>query len=169
MGNRRNQKLISAASARMEPGEHVELTALAKLGSGTAAATRTVVATAAATAVLGLMGGGVGFGGFARRELYIVLTDRQVLFFEAVRATGGPGKHLASFPRQLTASSGPESSGLGLFLKFRIIVEGLDRPLRLTVPPLPPSNRARARELATALARPAPRAGRRRDTSPRAY
>jgi hypothetical protein len=167
MGNRRNQKLISAASARMEPGEQVELTALAKLGSGTTAAARTVVAAAAATAVLGIMGGGVGFGGFARRELYIVLTDRQVLFFEAVRATGGPGKHLASFPRHLTASSEPESSGLGLFLKFRVIVEGLDQPVRLTVPPLPPSNRARARQLATALARPTTRTGRRRNTGPR--
>ena len=158
MGNRRNQKLISAASARMEPGEQVELIALAKLGSGTAVATRTVVATAAATVALGMMGGGVGFGGFVRRELYVVLTDRQALFFEAVRATGGPGKHLASFPRHLTSSSEPASSGLGLFIKFTITVKGLDQRLKLTVPPLPLSNRAQARELATALARPAARA-----------
>jgi hypothetical protein len=169
MGNRRNQKLISAASVRMQPGEQVELTALAKLGSGTAAATRTVVATAAAAAVLGVMGGGVGFVGFARRELYIVLTDRQVLFFEAVRATGGPGKHLASFPRHLTASSEPESSALGLFIKFRITAEGLDQPLRLTVPPLPLSNRARAHQLATSLTRPAARAGMGRHADRRAY
>jgi hypothetical protein len=169
MGSRRSQKLISAASARMAPGEQVELTALAKLGSGAAVAARTVAVSAAVTTVLGLMGGGVGFAGFARRELYIVLTDRQVLFFEAVRATGGPGKHLASFPRHLTASSEPENSALGLFLKFRVIVEGLDQPLRLTVPPLPPSNRTRARQLATTLAQPAARAGRRRDTGRRAY
>jgi len=158
MGNRRNQKLIAAASARMEPGEHVELTAVAKLGSGTAAAAGTVVATAAAAAVLGMMGGGVGFGGLARRELYIVLTDRQVLFFEAVRATGGPGKHLASFPRHLTTSSEPKSSALGLVVKFRIVVKGLDKPIRLTIPPLPTSNRRSARQLATVLARPASRA-----------
>jgi hypothetical protein len=169
MGNRRNQKLISAASARMEPGEQVELIALAKLGSGAAVTARTVAANVAAAAVLSVMGGGVGFVGFARRELYIVLTDRQVLFFEAVRATGGPGKHLASFPRHRTVSNGPESSALGLFIKFSITVEVLDRPLRLTVPPLPRSNRARARELATALTRPAPRASMRRDPGSRAY
>jgi hypothetical protein len=169
MGNRRNQKLISAASGRMEPGEQVELIAMAKLGSGAAAAARTVAATAAAAVALSIMGGGVGFVGFARRELYVVLTDRQVLFFEAVRATGGPGKHLASFPRHLTTSSEPESSALGLFTKFRITVEGLDRPLQLTVPPLPPSNRTRARELATTLTRPAARADMRRDPGPRAY
>jgi hypothetical protein len=168
MGSRRSQKLISAASARMAPGEQVELFALAKLGSGAGVAARTVVATAAVSTVLGLMGG-VGFAGFARRELYIVLTDRQVLFFEAVRATGGPGKHLASFPRHLTASSEPESSALGLFLKFQVFVEGLDQPLGLTVPPLPSSNRARARQLATTLAQPSSRAGKRRDPGRRAY
>jgi urease beta subunit len=31
MGNRRSQELTSAASVRMEPGEQVEVTALAKL------------------------------------------------------------------------------------------------------------------------------------------
>ena len=169
MGNRRNQKLISAASARMEPGEQVVLTAVAKLGSATPAAIRTVVATAAAAAVIGIMGGGVGFGGFARREVYIVLTDRQVLFFEAVRATGGPGKHLASFPRHRTASTEPKSSVLGLFIKFRISVDGLDRPVELTIPPLPRSNRVRAQQLATSLTRPAARAGARSQAGPQAY
>jgi hypothetical protein len=169
MGNRRDQTLIKAASLLMERGEQVELTAIAKLGSGAAAATRTVVATAAAAAVVGIMGGGVGFVGFARREVYIVLTDRQVLFFEAVRSTGGPGKHLASFPRQLAASSEPKSSGLGLFTKFSINVQGLDQPVQLTVPPLPPSNRSRARELADILAHQSAAANMRRGADQRAY
>jgi hypothetical protein len=159
MANRRNRKLITAASARMVPGEEVELIAMAKLGSTAAVTARTVAASAAAAAVAGVLGGGVGFVGFARRELYIVLTDRQVLFFEAIRQTGGPGKHLASFPRQLTISSEPQSSGLGLFTKFTITSQGLDQPLQLTVPPLPPSNRARARQLALSLTRQAAPAG----------
>jgi hypothetical protein len=169
MGNRRNQKLLEAASPRMEQGEQVELIAIAKLDSAAAAATRTVVATAAAAAVVGMMGGGVGFAGFVRREVYVVLTDRQVLFFEAVRSTGGPGKHLASFPRQLTAGSEPKSSGLGLFTKFSINVKGLDQPIRLTVPPLPPSNRRRARELADILAHQSAAANMRRGADQRAY
>jgi hypothetical protein len=169
MGNRRNQKLIKAASPRMQQGEQVELIAIAKLGSAAAAATRTVVASAAATAVVGILGGGAGFVGFARREVYIVLTDRQVLFFEAVRSTGGPGKYLASFPRQLAVGSEPKSSGLGLFTKFSITVNGLDQPIRLTVAPLPPSNRRRARELADILAHQPARPDVRGGAGQRAY
>ncbi len=43
----------------------------------------------------------VGFVALVQREAYIVLTDRRVMFFEAIRSTGGPGKHLASFAGDL--------------------------------------------------------------------
>jgi hypothetical protein len=152
MGRRRNQKLITAATRLMEPGERVELTTLAKLGSAPAAAAATVAASMAAGVVVSLLGGGVGFVGFARRAVYIVLTDRQVMFFEAVQSTGGPGKHLASFRRHLVTSSEPKGSVLGL--KLRIGVDGMNQPLALTFPPLPPSLRGQGRELAGALPRP---------------
>ncbi|HEY3609630.1 MAG TPA: hypothetical protein VGL06_19170 [Pseudonocardiaceae bacterium] len=151
MGERRQQKLISAATRLMAPGEQVELTTLAKLGSAPVVAT--AVAGIAAGVVAGLLGGGVGFVGFRRREVYIVLTDRQVLFFEAVRATGGPGKHLASFRREVVTSTPPRGSALGLIVKVTVTVEGMSRPVELNFPPLPPALRAQARQLAAALSK----------------
>jgi hypothetical protein len=149
MGERRNRKLITAATRLMEPGEQVQLTTLAKLGSVPVAAN--VASVVVAGAVISVLGGGVGFVAFSQREAYIVLTDRQVLFFEAVRATGGPGKHLASFRRELVSCTGPTSRALGLFVRVRLGAEGLSQPLRLTFPPLPPSLHAQGRQLAAAL------------------
>ncbi len=155
MGERRTQKLITAATRLMEPAERVEVTTLAKLGSAPIAANLTVsiAASAAVTAAASLLGGGVGFVAFVRREAYIVLTDQRVMFFEAIRSTGGPGKHLASFPRHLVACSAPKSSGLGLFMKLSMDIKGMSQPLKLTFAPLPPAYRARGRELADALPR----------------
>lgn len=88
-----------------------------------------------------------------RKEVYLVLTDRQLLFFHAVRATGGPGKHLASFSRAAVTSTEATASGLGLFVNLRITAEGMDRPVRLQFPPIPPNLRKEARALAAALPR----------------
>jgi hypothetical protein len=143
---RRTQKLISKATELMEPGEQVELTTLARLGSA-AAKIATGVGGLVGGAVAGMLGGGEGFTGY-KGDVYIVLTDRQMLFFSASQATGGPDKHLASIRRNLVTSSEPKS---GLFVKLRIAVEGMSQPLDLTFPPLPPSLRARARQLAAAL------------------
>ena len=83
-----------------------------------------------------------------------MLTDRQLLFFEAVRATGGPGKHLASFRRETVTCTEPTSRALGLFVRVSIGAAGLSQPLRFTFPPLPPALRAQGRHLAAALPRP---------------
>jgi hypothetical protein len=149
MGERRNRKLIAAATRLMEPGEQVELTTLAKLGSAPVAAN--AASAVVAGAVLSALGGGVGFVAFAQREVYIVLTDRQVLFFEGLRATGGPGKHLASFRRETVTCTEPISRALGLFVRISIGAAGLSQPLRLT---FPPAMRAQGRQLAAALPRP---------------
>lgn len=152
MGERRNRKLITAATRLMEPGEQVELTTLAKLGSAPVAAN--AASAVVAGVVVSALGGGVGFVAFAQREVYIVLTDRQVLFFEAVRTTGGPGKHLASFRRETVTCTEPMSRALGLFVRISIGAAGLSQPLRLTFPPIPPAMRAQGRQLAAALPRP---------------
>ncbi len=153
MGERRNQKLITAAARLMGPGEQVELITLAKLGSAPAAAA--VAASVAAGVVAGLLGGGSGFVGFARRAVYIVLTDRQLLFFEAVQSTGGPGRHLASFRRAFVTCHEPASTTLGA-VKLRVDIKDLNQPLDLIFPPLPPALREQARQLAVALERPPP-------------
>jgi hypothetical protein len=135
----------------MEPGEQVELITGAKLGSVPVAAN--VASVVVAGAVISVLGGGVGFL-YSQREVYIVLTDRQVLFFAAIQSTGGPGKHLASFRRELVTCTEPTTRVLGLFVRVRVGAEGLSGPLSLTFPPLPPSVRAQGRHLAAALPRP---------------
>ena len=153
MGERRNQKLIAAATSLMREDEQIELTTMAKLGS---VAKSTVLAAGGVGGLLGgvaagMVGSGEGLVGYAG-EVYIVLTNRQVLLFEGLRSTGGVGKHLASFPRELVACGEPASSVLGL--KVGLEVQGLNQPLKLTFPPLPPALRGQGRELARALAKP---------------
>jgi hypothetical protein len=154
VSKRRIQKLIAAATRLMGEDEQVELTTMAKLGS---VAKSTAIAFGGIGGLIGgvaagMLNGGAGLAGYAG-EVYIVLTDRQVLFFEGLRSTGGVGKHLASIPRELVACSEPASSAVGLKVGFE--VQGLDRPLKLTFPLLPPALRGQGRELARALAKPA--------------
>jgi hypothetical protein len=150
VGERRNQKLIAAATRLMREDEQVELTTTAKLGS---VAKSTIIASGGLVGgvAAGILDRGEGLVGYAG-EVYIVLTNRQVLLFEGLRSTGGVGKHLASFPRELVTCGEPASSVLGL--KVGLEVQGLDRPLKLTFPPLPPALRGQGRELAHALAKP---------------
>jgi hypothetical protein len=90
--------VITAATRLMEPGERVEVTTLAKLGSAPIAANLTVgiAASAAVTAAASLLGGGVGFVAFFQREAYIVLTDRRVMF---LRRSGPPAAQASTWPR----------------------------------------------------------------------
>lgn len=150
MGGRRTQKLLAEASRLMGQGEQVQLTTMAKLGSvakSTALAFGGLVGGAAAS----MFRGGADLAAYAG-EVYIVLTDRQLLLFEALRSTGGVGKHLVSIPRELVACGEPASSALGL--KVGLEVQGLDEALKLTFPLLPPALRGQGRELARVLARP---------------
>ena len=148
MGKRRDNRLRESAEKQMRPGEAVELTAIAKLGETGAAVTKTVVGSAAAAVVAAAITGGVGFVGFARREIYLVLTDQQLLFFEAIRQTGAPGKHLASFPRETVTVSDFKDGAL--FLNVHLAIQDNDS-LRLTFPPIPRSNRLRGRAFTEAL------------------
>ncbi|HEX5114601.1 MAG TPA: hypothetical protein VFW65_05315 [Pseudonocardiaceae bacterium] len=151
MSSARTRRLIETAGQHMGAGEQVQLTTMAKLGSAPVAANAGVVV--AASIVGAALGGGWGFAGMVRKEVYVVLTDRQLMFFQARRDTGAPGKHLASFQRAGVTCSDASSSGLGLFVNVRITAEGLDRPVRLQFPPIPARLRKEGRELAAALPR----------------
>jgi hypothetical protein len=151
MGERRNRKLLTASAGLLEQGEAVQLITAAKLGSAPVAANAT--AAVVSGVVVSLLGGGVGFVAFRQREVYLVLTDRQLLFFEADRSTGNPGKHLASLRREHILCTEPAGKLGGLFVKFQLVVPGLSEPIRLTFPPLPPRLRKEGRLLATALPR----------------
>jgi len=151
MGTRRNKKLLDSAAPLMTQDEQVELVAMAKLGSTGAVAATTVTVGVAAGVLAAALGGGAGFVGFAQRSVYILLTSRQVLFFETLQSTGGPGKHLASFDRTRVSVDEPRGS---VFVKFRFMAEGMTEPLLLTYPPIPPSIRKQGLLLAAALPRP---------------
>jgi hypothetical protein len=131
----------------MQVDETVVLTAGAKVGS----LSKTAAKTAVASVVVGAVTGGAFMVGFVQRAVYIVLTDRQLLLFEADPYTGGPGKHLVSLPRELVTTTEPKVGML--FTKIQLNVRGWDQGLALTFPPIPPSARRLGIQLANALPR----------------
>lgn len=149
----RRQKLLAKAAEVMLPGDTPELTAMAKLGNVAARAADSALIGVATGAVVAALGGGVGFVGLSQREVYIVLTTRQVIFFASIPSTGGVGNHLASFDRTRVSVDEPRGS---LFVRYRFMAEGFEAPVQLTFPPIPPSLRRRGRLLAAALPRPRP-------------
>ncbi len=151
MGRRR--KLLDKAAEVMRPGDRVQLTALAKLGNVAARAADSALIGVATGVAVAALGGGVGFVGLSQREVYLVLTDQQVIFFATIPSTGGVGKHLASFDRDRVSVDEPRGS---LFVRYRFMAEGFTEPVELTFPPIPPSLRKEGRLLAAALPRPRP-------------
>jgi hypothetical protein len=146
MGSRRERRLLETAAPMLQPGETPEVITMAKVGS-----VRQIfghgVALGLATAVLS---GGTMFSITTQRELYLLLTDRQLLFFEADAYTGGPGKVLSAVPRGHVAITEPTS---GFLVKFELRVHGWDRALALSMPPLPPSMRKKGLRLVAGLPR----------------
>jgi hypothetical protein len=151
----RRQKLLDKAAEVMLPGDSPELTAVAKLGDVSARVADSAMVAVATGAVAAAFGGGVGFFGLSQRQVYIVLTGRQVIFFSSIPSTGGIGKHLASFDRRRVSVEEPRGS---LFVRYRFMAEGFSEPIELTFPPIPPSLRKEGRLLAAALPRPRPAA-----------
>jgi hypothetical protein len=146
MGARRERRLLETAAPLMHPGEAVHLIAMAKVGSLSTTVGKSVVAGV----VTGVLTGGAVMVGFVQSSAYIVLTDRQLLFFEADPHTGGPGKHLFGMSRELVTTTEPK---VGVFVKMRLNVQGWDKALALTFPPLPPSVRKGGIQFANALPR----------------
>ncbi|GAB3133995.1 hypothetical protein GCM10027258_04060 [Amycolatopsis stemonae] len=146
MGSRRERRLLELAAPMMQPGETPEVISMAKVGS-----VRQVfgegVALGLATAVLS---GGMLFSITTQRELYLLLTDRQLMFFEADPSTGGPRKALFGVPRGQVAITEPTS---GFLVKFELYVQGWDRALTLSMPPIPPSMRKKGLRLLAGLPR----------------
>ncbi|MBE1501012.1 hypothetical protein H4696_008112 [Amycolatopsis lexingtonensis] len=146
MGARRERRLLETAAPMMQPGETPEVIAMAKVGS-----LRKVLgehfALGIATAVLS---GGTMFSITSQRELYLLLTDRQLLFFEADVHTGGPGKALFGVPRTHVAITEPKG---GFLVKFELRIHGWDQVLTLSMPPFPPSMRKKGLRLIAGLPR----------------
>lgn len=152
MGARRERRLLETAAPMMQPGETPEVIAMAKVGSLRKVLGRHF-ALAAATAVLS---GGTMFSITTQRELYLLLTDRQLLFFEADAYTGGPGKALFGVPRTHVAITEPKR---GVLVKFELHINGWDQAMTLSMPPFPPSLRKKGMQLVALLPRLQPAAG----------
>ncbi|MBI3688618.1 MAG: hypothetical protein HY241_15030 [Actinobacteria bacterium] len=111
-----------------------------------ATARRSLAVSANIGAAFAAATGGTAFVGYANREAYVVLTDRQLILFEANPSTGSPGKHLTSIPRSAVAVHTIKD---GRFLvKVQLAIRGSNEILQLTFAPLPPSARVRGRALA---------------------
>ena len=147
MRESRRRKVLRAAGPLMQPGERAEIIALAKVG--TVPVKKNVASFAVSVAVNAALGGTV-FVAFAPSETYMLLTDRQLLFFASNRQTGGPGPHRASIPREAIT---PTVLKDGLFVDVRLDINASDKAIRLRFPPLPPSSRKAGRQLVAALER----------------
>ncbi len=111
------------------------------------------LAAGAAAVAIGAALGGTAIIAFAQSETYMLLTDRQLLFFAANRQTGAPGKHRAGVPREAVK---PTVVKDGLFLSILLNIEGADKEIRLKFAPLPPSGRKLGRQLVASLQSGAP-------------
>ena len=146
MRESRRRKVLRTAGPHLAPGEQGEVVAIAKVGSFPIK--RTVAAGAASIALSMALGGGGVIMAFAPRETYMLLTDRQLLFFEGNRQTGAPGKFLFGIPRRMIR---PTVVKDGFFYDVRLEIEGADKAIRLKVPPIPPSGKKLGRQLVASL------------------
>jgi hypothetical protein len=158
MRESRRRKILRTAQPLMQPGERAEIIAMAKVG--TMPIKENVAAFAVSAAVSAVTSATLGVGvimAFAPSETYMLLTDRQLLFFAANRQTGAPGRHRGSVPR---AAITPTVLKDGLFVDVRLDIDASDKAVRLKFPPLPPSSKKIGRQLITALEHSAPTARR---------
>ena len=142
MNNRRKQKLLGTVAPLLTQGEQVELASLAKVGS--VSAKRRVLTTA----VVGALTAGAVIAVAQPRPMYWVLTDRRLLFVEAVQGSGRPGKLLMSLPREYLTAAPASPALLGLGAKTVLTVQGQEQSLKLT---FPPAFKAAGRDLAGRL------------------
>jgi hypothetical protein len=143
MNKRRKKQLLDAVGPLLAQGEQVELASLAKVGS--VSAKRRVLTTA----VVGALTAGAVIAIAQPRPMYWVLTDRRLLFVEAVQGSGRPGKLLMSLPREYVAAAPASSALLGLGARTVLTVQGQEQGLKLT---FPPAFKAAGRDLAGRLA-----------------
>ncbi|WP_190025167.1 hypothetical protein [Streptomyces hiroshimensis] len=82
------------------------------------------------------------------RQMYVVLTDRRLLFFDASTSTGKPGKMLMELPRPYVAAAEPRKGMFGLTLVTELAVAGQNQGLK---PAFPTACRAEGRQLTGVL------------------
>jgi hypothetical protein len=123
------QQLRAVAKPALQDQEQVQLMTFARVGSVSA---KRKLATAA---VVGALTAGILIVNVRPRGMYIVLTDRRILFFDGdISAGGRPGKHLMTVPRDLVTVSEPKGKGFGLAIQIELAIAGQDKDLRILFP-----------------------------------
>lgn len=128
MNEKRRQLLLDGAAPLLEADEKVEITTIANVGS---VSVKKKVLTAA---VAGIATGGLVTANVRPRQMYVILTDRKILFFDADTSSGRPGKHMATLSREGVTSTEPKSAMFGLALGIDLSIAGQERDLKLVFP-----------------------------------
>jgi hypothetical protein len=128
MNEKRRQLLLEGAAPLLEADEKVEITTIANVGS---VSVKKKVLTAA---VAGIATGGLVTANVRPRQMYVILTDRKILFFDADTSSGRPGKHMATLSREGVSSTEPKSAMLGLALGIELSIAGQERDLKIVFP-----------------------------------
>ncbi|MFF4364504.1 hypothetical protein [Streptomyces sp. NPDC001594] len=125
---KRRRQTLDAVTPLLAHGESVELVTCANVGS---VSVRRQVATAV---VVGVFSAGTMTASVRPRQMYIVLTDRRLLFFDASTSTGRPGRLLMDLPRPYVSAGVPRKGMLGLTLVTELVLAGQDQGLKLAFP-----------------------------------
>jgi hypothetical protein len=123
------QQLRAVAKPVLQDQEQVQLMTFARVGTVSA---KRKLATAAA---VGALTAGILIVNVRPRGMYIVLTDRRILFFDGDISSGGrPGRHLMTVPRDLVTVSESKGKGFGLAIQVELAIAGQDKDLRILFP-----------------------------------
>lgn len=128
MNSKRRQRLLDNVGPLLEADERVEVTALGTVGSVSAGRK---IATAA---VVGVLTGGTVMALVTAKPMYMVVTDRRILFVEQ-NPTGGPGKKvLMTVHRGGVSVSAPKKGMFGLTMVVELAIAGEEKGLKITFP-----------------------------------
>lgn len=127
MDEKRAKWVTAVATPLLQPGEPLEMTSVAQVGSVS------VARKAATAAVVGALTGGMVVASVRPRAFYLALTDQRLLFFGADRMSGRPEKKLAMQIPRAALRAGEPKRGL-LTATVMIEIAGQDKGLKFVFP-----------------------------------
>ncbi|MFE2535051.1 hypothetical protein [Streptomyces sp. NPDC059371] len=124
---RRNRQLLETSAPLLLPGEQVELTSLASIG------TVSVRKQALTAIVVGILTLGMVMATVRPRAVYVVLTNQRILFFDGNRG-GKPGALLMNIARPYVTATSAKKAFLGLKTVTHLSIEGQEGTLKVDFP-----------------------------------
>ncbi|MGW3914214.1 hypothetical protein ACWEBX_22200 [Streptomyces sp. NPDC005070] len=124
---RRNRQLLETSAPLLVPGEQVELTSLASIG------TVSVRKQALTAIIVGILTLGMVMATVRPRAVYVVLTNQRILFFDGNRG-GKPGALLMNIARPYVTATSAKKAFLGLKTVTHLSIEGQEGTLKVDFP-----------------------------------